>query len=96
MLLEEGVEFRVQEQWSGADCTQRILVELLVACESGARARTRTSGVTAEFLRQMIQVRSAFEPVLVKAFLDYTMRTLTSEGQKPDMVKKTPVRAGLV
>jgi polyhydroxyalkanoate synthesis regulator protein len=82
-LLERGVDFWVDEHWSGADCTDRILVELLVMAEQRWSAR-ECQGPTAEFLRQMIRLRGTCEPALVRAFLDHTMRNMVNEERADD------------
>lgn len=78
-LLEKGVDFWIDEHWSGADCTDRILVELLVTAVSRRSVRERRGYPTAEFLRQLIRVRGSCEPALVRAFLDHTMRNMAME-----------------
>ncbi len=81
-FLEQGLDLQIREHWSGADCTHRILIELLLGCESEAGADSGSGLVTAEFLRQLIRIRSTFDPLLVRAFLDHTLKTLTVETPK--------------
>ncbi len=94
-LLDEEVEFQIEEQWSGHDCTHRILAEILVESEAKDRSRTRTNRMTAEFLRQLICVHAAFEPALVRAFLDHTMRTLMTDAQNANPRKQAEAHANL-
>lgn len=75
-LIDQGIEFNIQEQDSGRDCTDRILLDLLLRRAAAEQPRKNPPVVTEEFLRQLLRLSATFPTRFVAAFLDHTMGTL--------------------
>jgi polyhydroxyalkanoate synthesis repressor PhaR len=81
-LIGSGVEFCVRERTTGTDCTDHILLKMLV---QGSAAEIPGKGgytITAEFLRQLIRTSCDFPAPLISAFLDHCLRTLQSPADR--------------
>lgn len=91
VLLRKGIDFKIEDQRSRADCTRGVLVDVLLATAAGSRS----DGVaTEETLRLLIQLSETFEPALLAAFIDHTMSTWSSEFRPVEgPAARRPIRA---
>lgn len=76
-LVKEGVEFVVHDAKSGEDLTRSVLTQIIFEQEAKGQ-----NLLPVNFLRQLISFYGDSMQTVVPGFLDYSLRSLTSDQDK--------------
>ena len=78
-LLDEQVQFTVKEALHRRDCTQKVLLELLIRRELNRQAE-ESELLTPEFLKEFIRLAATDSAGLMREFLDCAVSLLVSRS----------------